>query len=340
MSDTPRLFDTGLAADETRVQQIQSNTLSLYERQQNMRLKELQNNRQEMLAQTQVKMNEANIMSAEYDLERKKATQDLVLKKTEFDLASSKFDLETKKQFIEESLTYKEKAKGLNKEYEEILAITDEDERLRKLSAFDARNDSIAKRYNIPDYAVFSGMAGEQYKQLNDIRKLNMEMEKEKRITEIERIALKKMQDDNMLKEGQGGSVGSTRILGTASQASNQPKYERKAQTDIFGLGNDFIKNFQFSDAVMKTGADALTNPREAIAQGKAIKEKDPEYWEEIKSKVSTLEEELQDEFYEVIRQVEGGSAPINTPTGGGNLNRISAEDAEKFLQGLVTSGM
>ena len=64
--------------------QAQDTAMSFYERQQNMRLKEIQNKRQELLTNSQIKMNEANLSMREQELEVAKKQQDLLLADQKF----------------------------------------------------------------------------------------------------------------------------------------------------------------------------------------------------------------------------------------------------------------
>ena len=99
--------------------QAQNTALSFYERQQNMRLKELQNDRQQMLAETQIKMNEANLRAAEMDLEIKAATQDALIQKANYDNQSALYEINKNKRYMQEETAYREKSSELNAEYEE-----------------------------------------------------------------------------------------------------------------------------------------------------------------------------------------------------------------------------
>lgn len=92
-----RMFDlsAGLRGiqQESQIGQIraqaQDTAMSFYERNQNMRLKELQNERQQLLTETQLKMNEARLSEMEFDLNNKKAGQDALLAEQKLKLTKS-----------------------------------------------------------------------------------------------------------------------------------------------------------------------------------------------------------------------------------------------------------
>lgn len=232
-------------------QSEQNKAFSMFERQQNMRLKEVQNERQQMLAETQIKMNEANLSAMEYDLDIKKKTQDAIIEKAKYDNEKALFELEKSRTYMKEELSYREGAKNLNEEYESILSIEDEDERLKKLSGFAAKTSSIAKRFNLPDYAEFSGIAKSDYEELNGIKNLNDQAKSKQLQYEAEFEQLKKMKSEGLIGESQGGRVGTTSISGVGYSGSAQSedekiiaKIRRNPSGAISGLYKDVEENF------------------------------------------------------------------------------------------------
>jgi hypothetical protein len=207
-------------------------------------------------------------------------------------------------------------------------------EKMVKLKSIEDKAIGYSKAY--PELAGelggVSGVAGEMYEQYNQTDMLTKQTEQRDATAEF-----LKSQSEGLGNRGMSynPNTGSMQLSGQASTASTTPKYDKRAMSDIFGLGTDFMNDFQYKDSMLKIGAPVSVFSDDTIAKGKAIKNANPQIFEKMKQQKSSIPEDLQDDFDEVIRQIEGGSVSVPTPTGSGNIDEV---DEESFLEGLSGS--